>query len=206
MSQLPSAKSDLLAITLGSLMLLGYCCVALFSPAAHAQNELLPPPPTLLTGGSGGTDNDYPWVKNHEPVPSEALYSESNPAPVKSEKKQSWHNKILFPSVECPYCGRRVPTQENSYLWLVIGFLGQIGFTGRFFVQWLASEKARASVIPESFWWISILGSVFLLIYAISILAWPIILGQSPNIFIYSRNLYFIHTHKKMKAEENAGA
>ncbi|MBN2711622.1 MAG: lipid-A-disaccharide synthase N-terminal domain-containing protein [Planctomycetes bacterium] len=90
-----------------------------------------------------------------------------------------------------------MPTNKGSYIFLIIGFLGQIGFTCRFLVQWIASEKARESIIPESFWWLSIVGSILLLIYSISILAWPIILGQTPNVFIYSRNLYFIHMKKK---------
>jgi len=147
-----------------------------------------------------------PWVKAHQQVPAAALFNEENPAPPYKAKLRSWHNRLLFPTVLCPYCGRRVPTQKGSYFWLLIGFIGQIGFTGRFFVQWVASEKARASVIPESFWWMSILGSAFLLIYSISILAWPIILGQTPNIFIYTRNLYFIHKAKKKSAESNGAA
>jgi len=31
--------------------------------------------------------------------------------------------------------------------WIVIGFLGQAFFSGRFLVQWLASERARRSAI-----------------------------------------------------------
>ena len=33
-------------------------------------------------------------------------------------------------------------------LWVKIGFLGQAAFTARFLVQWVASEKKKASVVP----------------------------------------------------------
>ena len=32
--------------------------------------------------------------------------------------------------------------------WIVIGFIGQALFSARFLLQWLASERARRSVIP----------------------------------------------------------
>ncbi len=75
---------------------------------------------------------------------------------------------------------------------LVIGFIGQAFFSMRFLVQWIASERAGKSVIPLSFWIFSILGSALLLIYAIHRKDPVFILGQAPNLFIYSRNLYLI--------------
>jgi len=113
----------------------------------------------------------------------------------------AWYERVLFPGVTCPHCGRRVPTRKGSYVFLLVGFVGQAAFSARFLIQWLASEKAKASVIPVAFWWFSIVGSLLLLAYAVSIVAWPIILGQTPNVFIYSRNLYFIRK-KRRKGEE----
>ena len=43
-------------------------------------------------------------------------------------------------------------------IWLAIGFIGQSFFFMRFVVQWVASERAKRSVIPDAFWWLSILG------------------------------------------------
>ena len=37
----------------------------------------------------------------------------------------------------------------------------------RFLVQWIASERARKSVIPVAFWFFSIGGGILLLIYAL---------------------------------------
>ncbi len=51
--------------------------------------------------------------------------------------------------------------------WIVLGFVAQACFTMRFVVQWLASEKAKRSVMPVAFWFFSLFGGALLLIYAI---------------------------------------
>jgi len=79
---------------------------------------------------------------------------------------------------------------ENIY-WYVLGFAGQAFFFSRFFVQWLASERAGRSVIPLSFWYLSLVGGVTLFIYAVHLGDPVFIIGQSTGAFIYLRNLYF---------------
>lgn len=79
---------------------------------------------------------------------------------------------------------------------MILGFLGQIFFSLRFVVQWIASEKNKKSVVPLSFWILSILGSSLLLIYAIYRRDPVFILGQAPNLLIYFRNLWLIKHHK----------
>lgn len=78
-------------------------------------------------------------------------------------------------------------------VWIIIGFLGQTLFFMRFFVQWLASEKAGRSVIPNAFWYFSLLGGLTLFIYALWRQDPVFIIGQSTGLLIYARNLYFIH-------------
>jgi lipid-A-disaccharide synthase-like uncharacterized protein len=85
----------------------------------------------------------------------------------------------------------------TTNIWIAIGFIGQGMFFMRFFVQWLASEKERKSVIPQSFWYYSILGSLILLAYAIWRKDPVIILGQSTGFIIYFRNLYLINRNSK---------
>ena len=51
--------------------------------------------------------------------------------------------------------------------WVALGFVAQLLFTGRFLVQWIASEKQNRMVIPIAFWFFSIGGGILLLIYAI---------------------------------------
>lgn len=80
----------------------------------------------------------------------------------------------------------------NPAVWLVVGFVGQALFSARFLVQWLASERARTSVIPVAFWWLSMAGSVSLLIYATSRGDPVIIVGQSIGVVVYARNLFLL--------------
>lgn len=75
-------------------------------------------------------------------------------------------------------------------MWLGVGFLGQTFFFSRFLIQWLASEKARRSVIPMAFWYLSLCGGAVLLIYAIHIGDPVFIIGQSTGTFIYLRNVW----------------
>ena len=82
--------------------------------------------------------------------------------------------------------------------WLVFGFIGQMMFTMRFIVQWIASEKKRESVIPVSFWYLSLAGGLIVLFYAIHRMDPVFILAYLPGNFIYLRNLYFIYKKKKV--------
>lgn len=82
---------------------------------------------------------------------------------------------------------------EHNPVWLVIGFLGQALFFARFFVQWLASERARKSVIPRAFWYLSLGGGAVLLAYAIHRRDPVFILGQATGFLIYTRNLWLIY-------------
>ena len=52
-------------------------------------------------------------------------------------------------------------------VWKVVGWLGNFIFFSRFFVQWYATEKHRQVVVPVAFWWLSLVGSLFLLSYAV---------------------------------------
>ncbi len=85
-----------------------------------------------------------------------------------------------------------LPPLSTETIWIIIGFVGQSLFFMRFFVQWLASEKAGASIIPDSFWYFSVGGGLTLFIYALYRQDPVFILGQSTGLLIYMRNLYFI--------------
>lgn len=80
-----------------------------------------------------------------------------------------------------------------GFVWVTLGFLGQVLFTGRMLVQWLVSERNRRSTVPPAFWWMSLIGASMLLVY----FGWrrePIgVLGQATGWFIYVRNLLLIH-------------
>ena len=81
---------------------------------------------------------------------------------------------------------------ERDTFWLIIGFLGQGLFSARFIVQWIKSERMKKSVIPLAFWYFSLAGGVFLLIYAILRHDPVFILGQAAGLIVYIRNLILI--------------
>ncbi|MBB95510.1 MAG: lipid A biosynthesis protein [Rhodobacteraceae bacterium] len=88
-------------------------------------------------------------------------------------------------------------TSLAELIWVFVGLVGQLLFTMRFLIQWLASEKARRSVVPEVFWWFSIGGGLILFAYALHRRDPVFILGQSLGIFIYARNLWLVHAEKR---------
>jgi lipid-A-disaccharide synthase-like uncharacterized protein len=53
------------------------------------------------------------------------------------------------------------------HVWKVVGWAGNAIFFSRFFVQWIATEKHKQVIVPMSFWWLSLIGSLLLLIYGI---------------------------------------
>lgn len=81
-------------------------------------------------------------------------------------------------------------------LWLVVGFAGQALFFSRFLVQWIASERARRSLIPLAFWHLSVVGSLILLIYAVHRRDPIFTLAYLPNSLVYVRNLMLIRRER----------
>ena len=81
--------------------------------------------------------------------------------------------------------------------WVALGFVAQGFFTMRFVVQWIASERARRSVIPVAFWFFSVGGGTLLLVYALYRRDPVFIAGQALGLVVYLRNLYFIALHKE---------
>lgn len=53
------------------------------------------------------------------------------------------------------------------HAWKVVGWMGNLLFTSRFFVQWWATEKQKRVVVPSAFWWLSLSGSGCLLAYGL---------------------------------------
>lgn len=77
-------------------------------------------------------------------------------------------------------------------IWLGIGFLGQGLFFGRWVVQWIASEKKAESQVPVSFWYMSLIGGLITLAYAIYRADPVFIAGQGIGSIVYIRNLMLI--------------
>ncbi|MDX6805352.1 lipid-A-disaccharide synthase N-terminal domain-containing protein [Terrihabitans rhizophilus] len=82
--------------------------------------------------------------------------------------------------------------------WALLGFAAQFLFMMRFMVQWIASERAKKSVIPIGFWFFSIAGGLLLLVYAIQRRDPVYIAGQSLGMLIYVRNIWLIAKDRKL--------
>ena len=78
---------------------------------------------------------------------------------------------------------------NNFDYWTFFGFFAQFVFLMRFAVQWFHSERQKKSVIPMSFWYLSIAGAIMILIYAIKRGDPVFIVGQFFALVIYVRNI-----------------
>jgi lipid-A-disaccharide synthase-like uncharacterized protein len=95
-------------------------------------------------------------------------------------------------------------TPTTELVWIGIGLIAQLLFSMRFFIQWIATERARSSVIPEAFWYFSFFGGILLLAYACYRLDPVFMLGQAVGLVIYSRNIYFIWLGKRVPSPAKA--
>jgi len=86
---------------------------------------------------------------------------------------------------------------SEPYLWIAFGLVGNAAFALRFLVQWIASERAERSVVPVVFWYLSIVGSVILLVYAIHRRDPIFTLAYLPNTFIYVRNIALLRREEQ---------
>jgi len=101
----------------------------------------------------------------------------------------------------CPDCGAKLPVAGTisilgwrvsgmgELIWVIIGFAGQACFGGRFLVQWIVSEKRGESVVPPVFWYMSLVGGLMILSYAIYRMDPIFILAQALNPILYLRNI-----------------
>ena len=88
-------------------------------------------------------------------------------------------------------------TPTTELIWIGSGLSAQLMFSLRFLVQWVASERARASIVPETFWYFSCFGGALLLAYACYRADPVFIIGQATGLVIYSRILYFLWPGKR---------
>ncbi|TLY24109.1 MAG: lipid A biosynthesis protein [Nitrospirae bacterium] len=89
-------------------------------------------------------------------------------------------------------------------IWLIIGFTGQGLFFTRWIVQWFRSERERESTIPLSFWYLSLIGGLITLAYAIYRKDPVFITGQSIGNLVYLRNLMLIYRKRAPLGELKA--
>ena len=97
-----------------------------------------------------------------------------------------WHN------------GKLLGLDGWGLFWTAIGGLGQAIFFLRFYVQWYATERKKQVVVPVLFWWLSLAGSLLVLLYAVCYdKHWVIIIGYAFSWSPYIRNLIIHRRHKE---------
>ena len=86
------------------------------------------------------------------------------------------------------------------HAWKIVGWAGNLVFSSRFILQWYATEKQKQVTVPAAFWWLSLVGSLLLLSYAI--------FWEKSSVFIfayaftwipYIRNLVIHRRHDEAK-------
>ncbi len=82
-------------------------------------------------------------------------------------------------------------------MWILFGFAAQSMYFMRFVLQWIASERVRRSIVPETFWYFSFAGGLMLFVYALHRADPVIMLGQFLGLLIYARNIYLIWLQKR---------
>jgi lipid-A-disaccharide synthase-like uncharacterized protein len=79
----------------------------------------------------------------------------------------------------------------------LVGVVGQICFSSRFIVQWIASERRGESTVPDAFWYLSLSGGALVLIYAV----WrhdPVFtVAQVAGLVVYVRNIVLVRRRKR---------
>ena len=159
--------------------------VALPQAAARSDETANPspaiPPQTRLfdLGVENGADGQPRFTLAGQTLTSTEL-ARALDATASSESTRPWLFRVLN------------ITSPVGVAWVGVGLLGQLLFTGRMIVQWLVSERAKRSVVPPVFWWMSLGGAAMLLIY----FAWRKdivgLIGQSTGFAIYARNLWLL--------------
>lgn len=88
-------------------------------------------------------------------------------------------------------------------LWLVVfGSAGQIIFTLRFVYQFFVSRRHHVSMLPTTFWCISLVGSLTIVAYGIMRADVVLIVGQAVGIVAYSRNIYIGTYNQRTRNKE----
>jgi lipid-A-disaccharide synthase-like uncharacterized protein len=91
---------------------------------------------------------------------------------------------------------------STEHVWLAVGFIGQLLFASRFFVQLLRSEMEGKSVIPLAFWYFSIGGGLITLVYSFHLgqMGLPFLVAQLGGLVVYARNLHLIYRERARAA------
>ncbi|MCH1429306.1 MAG: lipid-A-disaccharide synthase N-terminal domain-containing protein [Chlamydiales bacterium] len=91
----------------------------------------------------------------------------------------------------------------RSTLYPYLGFLATFFFTARFIYQWIKSEKKQKSHVTKSFWYLSFIGNILMMLHAFVQIQFHFCLIQGVNAAISYRNLQFFHPKEKKRNQRS---
>lgn len=91
---------------------------------------------------------------------------------------------------------QKAPLQLPFY-WHVLGSIGYLLFSSRFWIQWWSAEKSHKSQLNASFWWLSLGGAILSTIYFLQLHDIVNLIGPVIGLIPYIRNLMLIHKAKQ---------
>lgn len=98
---------------------------------------------------------------------------------------------VWFTASDISWFTARFLHNSDVPLWLLLmGTAGQVVFSCRFIWQIAYSIRHHASLLPISFWVISLIGSAIILVYALIRLDWVLMMGQAVGLVAYVRNIF----------------
>ena len=84
----------------------------------------------------------------------------------------------------------------SSAWWTAIGWIGNVLFSSRVYLQWYVTERKKQVTVPVLFWWLSLGGSLLLLSYAVFYDGKLVIIFAYAFAWIpYIRNIMIHHRH-----------
>lgn len=89
--------------------------------------------------------------------------------------------------------------KKLGIVWHIVGTLGMVLFSSRFFVQWWHAEKQRASLLNRQFWILSLLGAVLMIVYFAKMRDFVNLIGPCFGLIPYFRNLMLLRQKEAMR-------
>lgn len=111
---------------------------------------------------------------------------------------------FLAITAEALWPGQDLMRFDRGSVWLAIGFLGSVGWAGRFVVQWWASERRGIPHLPASFFRLGLVSAALLTVYAVSQTDWVKMFAFGTTMVPYARNLVLIRRSRRLPPDEPA--
>ena len=90
--------------------------------------------------------------------------------------------------------------EQIGLFWHLLGCVGLVLFSLRFWIQWWYAEKYHVSALSLPFWWLSLVGGALSVIYFIQIADPVNVIGPAVGLIPYARNLILMQQKSPVQA------